>query len=261
MVVLEIRHPERGPLTRGDLAALGQALVRHVPLPKSETATNVAIQVGPEGPTPMGPARSRVVHRFLSRDRRTSVSFDASALSIETTAYVGWDRFREIVDAAVAAGQMVAPVVGVERVGLRYIDEIRIPAMSGQPDWEPWVASGLLAPRVDDAGVELHAIQQQAVVQYGTSRPADTLTLRYGALNGPPIVTSSGSVLRPNQPEPGSFFLLDTDAAWTLPEDDAMPEVDATLVLEIADRLHGPVKALFEALITDRLRKEVLNAE
>ena len=66
--------------------------------------------------------------------------------------------------------------------------------------------------------------------------------------------------MRPAPPG-GHFFLLDTDAAWTLPPDEGVPEATVEFVRTVADRLHRPVKDLFEARLTERLRSEVLDVD
>lgn len=230
------------------MAGIQAALVKTLPIPTTEDVTEVQVQLG-QAP---GPARTRQVHRFSSRDKRTSVAFSADSFSVETTAYSGWDTMRLVLEQAAAARFDVAPVVGIDRIGLRYIDEIRIPGES-EPDWSLWVDASLAAPRP----CGLRPQQQQSVVQYATQTPGDTLTLRYGAVNGPSVIVSP---TRPAHPF-GHFFLLDTDAAWTLPPDEDVPEATVELVRTVAERLHRPVKDMFEALLTEKLRSEVLDVD
>lgn len=256
LTVLELKHPQSDFLSRGDLAGIKQKLERVAPLQKAEDVTQVQMLVNP-GSGPMSNSRNLTVHRYLSRDKRTSITYSSESVVIETTDYVNWTWFCDLIEIAVAARQEIAPVDGVERVGLRYIDEIRVGNAKPKIDWREWVAEALVAPEFESVNPPLIPLQQQAVVQYAVGQEEDTLTLRYGAVNGPPAFNTGPNLVRADVPEPGPYFLLDTDSAWTLGLGSAVPELDVNYVLNIARRLHGPAEALFEALITPRARKEL----
>jgi len=102
------------------------------------------------------------------------------------------------------------------------------------------------------ADMNLTVAQQQSVVLYATDRPDETLTLRYGAVNGPPSVSGPA---RPQAPGPGHYFLLDTDAAWQ--PADSIPESEPARILGTFGRLHTDVSDLFESMLTPKVRKEV----
>ncbi|MFC2725538.1 MAG: TIGR04255 family protein, partial [Bifidobacterium dentium] len=61
--------------------------------------------------------------------------------------------------------------------------------------------------------------------------------------------------LRRPLPSPGPLFKLDIDSYW---QPDDIPVFDPNRILAIADKLHDPVRSMFEGLITNRLRNEVL---
>jgi len=65
-----------------------------------------------------------------------------------------------------------------------------------------------------------------------------------------------GGELKRSAPVPGAFFLLDIDSYWTPSE--GIPEFDVGQLLTTSEDLHAPVRRLFESLITDELREEVL---
>lgn len=259
MVLLEVRHPEALPLTRGDVAALEAQLVKFAPLHKTDEIVEAGFSIGPTGAHP-GPSKTRVLDRFIARDRRTNVNIGTDLLTVETTAYPGWERFRELLAASLTARNDIAPVAGFSRIGLRYIDEIRVPTDGGAPDWQDWVDRTLLGPDLTSVAA-LRPTQHQVVMQYATAQPSETITLRYGAVDAEPAVRSSDVLVRPNLPGRGHFFLIDIDAAWSTPEDEPTPEFSPDGLLEVADRLHAPVKAIFESLITEKLREEVLDAD
>jgi len=256
LAVIEIRHPRTGYLSRGDVAALKQSLLKLTPLQKEENVTEFQMVLQPN--IPMGANSAQTTnHRFLTRDRQTSITFGADVIVVETTAYKGWTDIKEFASAAITARQAASPVDGVERVGLRFIDEIRVPASFDSSGWDGWVAESLLAPKIGSD--QLRPLQQQSVVQYALPTISYTLTLRYGGVNGPPVIVPGPNLLRANTPAPGAFFLIDTDAAWAPVEGQAVPELESNFVIDTIDRLHEPIAQVFEELITEKLRNEVLN--
>lgn len=256
LTVMEIKHPQSNFLSRGDLAGMKQRLERVAPLQKAEDLAQVQMIVNP-GSAPQTHSKNVTLHRFSARDKRTSITYSNESIVVETTDYQNWTWFRGLVEEAISVRQEIAPVDGIERIGLRYIDEIRVPQEGDSVDWALWVASSLLPPVYAD----LEPQQQQSVVQYSTGELEDTLTLRYGAVNGPPAVVVGPNMVRANPPGSGPYFLLDTDSAWTLAPGSAVPELSLAFVTETANRLHAPAEGLFEALITDRSRTEVFQGE
>jgi uncharacterized protein (TIGR04255 family) len=250
LVALELRHPTAEPLSRAAQVKIKQLLGKGLPLPRQATMTNIQATLGavqPEVTTETAP-------QYVSRDRTMAVTFRSGAVIVETTRYARYERFREIVALAVEARQAVEPVAGIERLGLRYINEIRVPDVGDTlASWEPWVDRTLLgpAPVVDRLGFIAAQLQGVMILDGGDGK---AIALRYGPRGGY-AVDPEGSLKRPT-PAPGPFFLLDIDSFW-MPTDD-VPEFDPKQLLTLGDELHEPVRTLFENLITERLREEVL---
>lgn len=255
LALLQVRHPAAPELSTLQLGEIKAALSQLAPIHRTEIQQQLLPFVSPEAQRPV------IQPKFLSRDQRTAITFAQDAITIETTAYPGWEEFREIVQTALAVRQEVAPADGIERIGLRYVDEIRVPADSpgGSPDWSEWLKPGLLGPVAELAEFKFRPMQQQNVLVSETGSPGETLTLRYGAINGPPVVSSGPGLARADAPRPGHYFLIDLDGAWTLPEGTAVPELDLAWALSVAERLHAPIKDVFESVITEKLRRDVLD--
>ena len=64
---------------------------------------------------------------------------------------------------------------------------------------------------------------------------------------------------RINPPSGGPFFLLDFDSFWQ--PTDELPEFHPDELVERCDRLHTPIRRLFEGLITKDLREGVLKRD
>ena len=254
--LIEFRHPVTRALSRDELEPLKRGLADAVPIMRAEEVMNFAINIGPAGPQPQPSAAT--VFRLESRDQKTRVVIRPEAMAFETVSYPGWTEFRALVERALTLRQEISPIDGIERIGLRYIDEIRPREDAGQStDWKQWVQESMLAPTFTPTGEALVVQQQQCAVQYMLPTPDQTLTLRYGAVDGP-------SAIQPNDPRAlggaavssSPHFLIDTDAAWTLPLGGTMPEFEVNALLNLADELHEPSRAIFEAAITDYARGE-----
>ena len=254
LMAIEVRHPLCEPLDRKQVAELSMRIKQVLPLPSEMNEVSLVVQAGPDGP----PVQQQVVSsfpRWSSRDKRTALSIRPDSLVIETTDYGSYDRMRELLDVALQARLAVAAPAGVERIGLRYIDEIRVPAENGSsmPTWEQWVDASLLGPAHIGAELSLvPVVNEGAFVFSGGSNHA--LVLRYGAQSD--YAVQSTPDLRRPLPPPGPLFKLDIDSFWQAA--DEVPEFDVDFTLRQADALHEPVRGVFESVITDRLREEVL---
>lgn len=80
------------------------------------------------------------------------------------------------------------------------------------------------------------------------------MVLRYGAQDD--YVIGSTPQLRRPLPTPGPLFKLDIDSFEN--QEELVPEFAVDAILSVCDRLHEPVAGVFEAVITEKLRKEVL---
>lgn len=215
---------------------------------------SVIVQAGPKS-QPVQQQVTTTSARWTSRNRRTALTIRPDSLVIETTDYGSYDRVRELFDIALRARLAVAVPVGVERIGLRYIDEIRVPAENGgrAPAWEQWVDPSLLGPA--HVGGDLGLVPAVSEGLFVFSSDSDrALVLRYGAQSDYAVQSTPG--LRRPLPPPAPLFKLDIDSFWQT--GDEVPEFDVDLILEQADALHEPVRGVFESLITGRLREEVL---
>jgi uncharacterized protein (TIGR04255 family) len=128
--------------------------------------------------------------------------------------------------------------------------DLRRPKLSGIA---PWVHSSLLGPAPLGQELGLAAVEWQAIMGF-TPHPEREVVLRYGPREG--FAVSPGGGLKRSTPPPGPFFMVDIDSFWTPGE--GTPEFDVKMLLDTCDELHAPVRGLFESLITDRLREEVL---
>ena len=258
LTVLEIRYSDlAGGFEEQMVHVVRQAVRDRLPLLEPQTEEQLELTPGAQAPVTV---QRRPLLRFSSRDRTTALLVKQDALALETTAYAGWSQsFRPLIVKAIRALGEVNPPDGVRRVGLRYIDEIRVPGTGGQPgDWNGYINDRLLAaahPDLIPSGMQ--AQEWQGVVRYRTS-PSSTLVVRYGPQYGH-AVDPAGSTRRRSSPPPGHFFLLDSDSSWT--DEEEVPEYDPEWIMERCDQLHAPASEFFTIAVTDKLRDEVFNAK
>ena len=260
LTVLEIRYPELSEgFGESARRQMGEAVRDRLPLLEPMVEEQVNVSVG--GPVPAPPSfQRRTVLRFSTRDRTTALLVKPDALVIETTAYEGWEEsFRPLIAEVVRALERISRPNGVLRVGLRYIDEIRVPGIESAPgDWREYIDEHLLAAA--DPGFipdGLRPSEWSGVVQYRTA-PDSMLVVRYGPQSGYAVDPASPTRRRAPHP-PGLFFLLDSDSYW---HDAAeVPEFEAVWICEQCDLLHQPVREFFRTVVTDKLRDEVFNRQ
>lgn len=248
LTVVELRHTASTPLSEADKAGLKSLLASTFPIYKP--AQHVSVTV-----TNAGASEDRAMYpRYMTRDFTESISFRDNAIVVETTRYKRRSTLRELLHQAVEARQKVSPVDGVERLGTRYVNEIRVPNLERPSDWERWISpplTSIASLRIEDVAAQTW----QGVTVFGT--PSAGVVLRHGNFEG--YAVEPAGDLRRQTPAPGPFYLLDLDSYW-VPEGD-VPQLDWADVEERFNAVALSAYELFQQLITDRYRTEVLKRE
>ena len=248
-VAAEIRYPLVEALAAGIPSDFRESIRERFPI--HEEQAEFSLNVGLAVPAP----QQLVRQRFLTRDRTLSITVGRDAVILETTDYPGWALFRDLFLETLGALEASVRIDGLLRLGLRYIDEIRVPnPVAAVSDWAHWVDERLLAALTIDA--DQVPLTGTSVLQYGEP-PGYVTVFRASPQPKGRTVQSEGPLRMPYETSDGPYFLLDTDASWSDPQGQ-VPEFSDERVSEILDDLHTPSNRLFEASITDRLRDEVL---
>lgn len=248
-VAFEVRFPMSRKLVSNEAADTVQAKLG-ADFPIFEPVTESGLQIGPGGATGI----STNWFRFFSRSRTTAVSVKPRVLTVETTDYQHYSQFRSIVRKALHALLAADSIPVYERVGLRYIDEIRVTEPIETPnDWKPYINEALLRPLV----VGPKSPQSSAVegVLRFEVEPPHRVVMRYGSLVGE-VVASQGTLRVRPKVHLGPYFLIDIDSFLTAQEES--DDFSADGVLTVCDALREPVREIFEGCITEKLRDEVL---
>lgn len=249
LVTMEIRHPATDSLTESSTAALKELVADELPIQRQ--AQDAAWAVNPGG----GPAlATESFVRYLNQDNTLAASMRTQAIMIETTTYSDFETLVGVAMRVLDARQQVSPLAGVERVGLRYILELRASAgRHGRAEWTDWIAEPLLGPqRIAPDSLSLTELQGAAV--YQEAQPGKSMIVRYGPGMGQAL--DPNFYLRRTLPlDAGPFFLLDIDSFWT--PVGQVPEYDRVVVLSTFEALREPAHTAFLQMISSRLRDEL----
>jgi len=183
-------------------------------------------------------------------DSTETITIMSESLTYETTAY---DSFEEHLEAVVAAcDALVAAKVqpAVQRVGLRYIDEVRVPEpITDVRLWDKWINDRLLGHLEMGPG-DVPATLTQGVSTYDLGEGRG-LNFRYAALDQGPIVVPQ--FLKRRAVESGPFFVLDFDGFRDFSGREAVP-LSSEVVRDSLSDVHGPCGTAFQRSITNEAR-------
>lgn len=247
-VSFELRHPEAEALGPKQRSIFKELMRDMLPVMRSQQATVQKVEFGAAGAVQVD---TEEFPKYFDRKSTIAASLLKGSTIVETTQYPGWPVFRNVVAAVCRARHQVSQIDGIERIGLRYLDEIRIPEIVA-PNWGDYLVSSLLGPSMEkDSDLSLSSWQGQAL--YGPER-GRSMVMRYATGEG--FAVDPNADLRRKTPVyPGKFFLLDLDSFW-IPESE-VPEFSESIIAKTGDLLHAPVREMFEQCITERLRNEV----
>lgn len=250
LATMEIRHPTTDSLTASELREVKRLLADDLPIERPGQDSAWAIVPPATTPTQTG---ERFV-RYLNRESTTAGALKTQATIVESSAYPGFETLSELMIQVVEARNQIAPIIGMERIGLRLVHDLRVPGgLGGTVDWTGWINESALGPqRVAPMGLSLTEWQGAAV--YREPQPGQTLVVRYGPATGNAL-DPSYYLRQPRQTEAGPFFLMDIDSFWTPPG--SIPEYNRETLRSILDELHRPARSIFEDMITSRLRDEL----
>lgn len=200
--------------------------------------------------------------RFIHSDHHTAAGVAPDALAIETTAYDGFAAFTEIVFAVLDTVGAIVPGRACRRIGLRYVDEIRIPGIhAGDPAaWAEWLHPGLFPALDSDLSHRPQAREIKGMVEDDLG---DQFGVRFAWQSGQGYIVDPHGRLHVPRPAPADqpFFALDTDSFWVEAPGGMSLTIESDELKTAIKRLHDPVEAFFEGSLTDRLRNDIFEAD
>jgi len=232
LVLCQVRFPVLHRFNEPALQATIQEALRSR-YPRVQQEQQMALTVGPSGPvaTPGDP-----LWRYQDLDGAWSVVMQRDAAGLETTAYDRYEDFASHLESVLDLLRELGVGI-VERVGLRYINELRHSPARRPDDWAELVRKELLGivRGSDLRGDILHAIQDIRL-----RRPDGTLVIRHG------FVGSQSA-----DPSSSPYYLLDLDYF----DDERARHLATDQVLEQLRAYHDEISRIFEMTITDDMRR------
>jgi len=216
-------------------------------LPIRRTIQQLSVELDPSGAVHQ---KNEEVFRLVNRTSTASAAITPTAVTVETTDYTEFEEFKELVSSVLTAIASRKAVAAVERIGLRYIDEVRVPTeINSTRDWAGWLADDITTiSRISPGDPTTY----QGAVEAATGKD-QRLVFRFAALNGTGVILNE-PLRRRGDPTPGPFFVIDIDSFWAPAAAENFIEFDAELIGNLLASLHAPTGAAFQAALTDRLR-------
>jgi uncharacterized protein (TIGR04255 family) len=216
--------------------------------PFAEPLEQTDVNHNPNAPPQIQQRSGVVLKNAMSTETLTIMS---ESLTYETTDYRDFDDLLSAVTAACRALVSAKVRPALRRIGLRYIDEVRVPVpVTHVRQWEKWIDSRLIEHlSVGPEGVTATMTQGITTYDLGEGRG---LNFRYAALNQGPVVVPQH--LHRTFFEAGPFFVLDFDGFRDFPREPATP-LAPEVVSTSLEAVHAPCGATFQRAITDEARK------
>ncbi len=219
------------------VAPFQNAIRREFPLADRPVEIQVALDMRPGG---FQPPVTQQKWRFADVSGTWAVVLAQDFIALETREYSDFDHFMERLSFVLnALVKHIQPDPGL-RIGLRYIDEIRLADADPRSAIRPELLGAMTQEEVFSKAVRS---VQEIALQYPEG---EAVTLRHGYF-------SSGTTVQPPAPESaplGPFYLLDTDVyrEFTPP---AVLQMDTDSICQHVEEYHQAVYRLFRWALTD----------
>lgn len=204
----------------------------------NRSRSEVHVKKTPQGPVKDTRTINFIENNFWTEDKSRRIAMCSEYLFVEERRYEGYAALRDTFLDALDAMAAQYPTLKLRRLGMRYINEIKLPEADAGPGlgadfWERYINPLLLGGlrfAANDGALARHMCSTE--LNYGTDRA----TVRYGIFNT--------SYPRPNQKRE---FIVDVDTY-------CQTELAVGAVPAKVDEYHKAACSVFEAAITDALR-------
>lgn len=207
----------------------------------NRSKSEVRVQKTPQGPIKDTRTTNFIEHNFWTEDKLRRVAVCSEYVFYETRVYEGFDTARDAFLDVLDAVYEQCPGMKIRRLGMRYINEIKLPEADAGPGlgadfWERYINPSLLGGlrfAANDGALARHMCTTE--LNYGTDRA----TLKYGIFNS--------DYPKPNRKRE---FILDVDTY-------CMTELAEDAVAMKLEDYHNAAISVFETAVTDALRSRM----
>jgi len=246
LVAAEVRFAYEPRIKEEDIRdSFAKAVRSHLPILTNEFIQDLN---NPQNqPTSEEPRLPQI--RAMNQTSTISVSLNPNAILFEAVEYKRFEDLMSLIKVGLQALDKLLPELFINRIGLRYVDELRMPNLTNETrDWSQWVHDDLLAPLSALPNSRGAATSGATVYEIEDSR---TVVFRWGSLFGPTLL-SSDMALRRAPHEPGHIFILDIDAFNQLKEQ--IP-FDGEWIIQQFEQLHIPTGTIFNWATSENAKK------
>jgi uncharacterized protein (TIGR04255 family) len=232
LVVCQVRHERNLAVADAGRALAIRDELEVYPIIEEQAQQQVGIVAGPSGLQALSDMQEQRGWRLRSSDGTWNVALLPESYSLECTGYSSWTDFAHRLRAlSTAVGASLEPALE-QRVGLRYVDRITLPAVTSPQDWHGYINESLLGPILDDKwGASVEAVQQ--VIQMCGSEAGHRVLLRHGT-----DTEASGRWA----------YVLDTDCYRS-----EARQFDVESVMLTVEDLHRLALQVFQTAVTPKL--------
>ncbi len=238
--VCQVKFPRELSIANDSFVApFHHAIKARYPLADKLPELGLAVSLGASSPQVQQESGS-FRWQFADSERRWTVTLLQEAVSIETRAYASFADFLLRLDEVVKALiDHVAPTA-VTRLGLRYINEIRLKEMA----WEEAITAAILGPiTLPQFAPGVMQSVQEILLRY---EDGHGVNIRHGLLpDGSTVLPKPGEEL-----PRGSFYLLDFDAFREFPVPGGLA-TDVDIVRSYVDTFNKVIYQLFRMSTTE----------
>jgi uncharacterized protein (TIGR04255 family) len=190
--------------------------------------------------------------RATAETRDTSVSVTQESVVLETTTYEdGYEGLSVQLEAMCDALAGSLESARIWRMGLRYIDEIRLPGIVSRADqWSDWIAPPLVAANSIPGDANVIGFHGDIAWMTGEQR---AVTMRWGTFDQATILADSMPLRRRQVSGDGPTFVLDIDSYW---QPQVPPAFSSDTAMKAFEELHQPTGSAFQSCLTEKLRSE-----
>ncbi len=215
--------------------------------PISDQITGMRMQEAAPGTQPQMVPHQGLIMR--NPDHTEAITLTSDSVTYETTAYRSYESFENGLMAAAQALVSMNVRPAVRRIGMRYINEVRVPEkVTDFRGWSEWIDPALTATTaIGSADVPVRAVQGAVAFDLGNNAG---LTFGYAALQEGSVINAQFLARSPIPPGPS--FVLDIDGYCEFK--DVTLQLDTASLGEYMTAIHSHVGGAFQHAITDRAR-------
>ncbi|MEJ7569167.1 MAG: TIGR04255 family protein [Gaiellaceae bacterium] len=235
LVVCQVRFEHLGVIDDARHAALREGFGERYPL--AQKLQNSEVAIGPGGASPVATVEGL---RFASVDGKWTCSLLPDFVSLETSDYRDWADFEARLREVLAVLQAVVKPRVETRLGLRYVNELSLEAVTKPSDWLNFLQSPLVADLAAEHPFAESLATRHSVLQLDAGDGA-RLHFRHGLAG-----ESAGAE------DHNLTYILDFDC---FRQKERLLDIDEMLVE--ADRFNTLITSAFQWCLTDALWKEL----